>query len=137
MTTQQTRARNIALWSAQIFLAILFAFAGAFKAFTAPAVLLVKAPDLGVLPLTLVRFIGFAELAAAAGFILPALTGVAPMLTPIAAVCVMPIMAGAFSFGVEARDFSSLPLVIVSTALAAFVAWARFPSRKTSPAVSH
>ena len=130
MTT--TRSLNVALWAAQIVLAIVFASAGAFKAFTPGPVLLVKAPDLARLPLPLVRFIGIAELAAAAGFILPAWTGIAPMLTPIAAVCVMPIMAGAFFFDVEARQFSSLALVVVCSALAAFVARGRFTSAFTT-----
>lgn len=37
------------------------------------------------LPVGLVRFIGFAELAGALGLILPSLTGIQPKLTPFAA----------------------------------------------------
>ena len=120
------RALTIALWSAQIFLAGVFSAAGAFKAFAAPALLLTKAPDLAALPLPFVRFIGIAELAAAAGLILPAAMRVLPILTPIAACAVMPILAGAFVVNIEAGHYTSLLLVLACGVLAGFVAWARF-----------
>jgi len=119
------RVLTIALWSAQIFLAVVFTAAGAFKAFAAPAMLLAKVPDLAALPLLLVRFIGIAELAAAAGLILPAATRIASFLTPIAAVCVLPILAGAIVVNVRAGHISSLLLAVVCGALAFFVARTR------------
>jgi len=122
MTTKQT---NTLAWVAQIALAVVFTLAGGFKAFMPPGTLLAKAPDLAGLPLPLVRFIGIAELAAAIGFILPSLTRIAPRLTPIAALCVLPILAGAFVVDYTSRHFGSLFLVVVSGALAAFVVWAR------------
>ena len=123
MTTKRTI--HISAWAAQIALALIFALAGGFKAFVAPAALLAKAPDLAAFPLALVRFIGIAELAAAAGFVLPSLTRIAPKLTPIAACCVMPILAGAFVINIKTGHLASLVLVIVCIALAAFVAYAR------------
>jgi len=131
MNNKQT---NTLTWAAQIALAIVFTFAGAFKAFTPAATLLAKAPDLAALPLPLVRFIGIAELAAAIGFILPSLTRIAPKLTPIAALCVMPILAGAFVVDIRSGHVASLGLVIVSSALAAFVAWSRL--RRWEPATT-
>jgi len=131
MTTKRTI--HISAWAAQIALALIFTLAGGFKAFVAPAALLAKAPDLAALPLPLVRFIGIAELAAAAGFILPSLTRIAPKLTSIAAFCVMPIMAGAFVVNVRDVHLASLLLVIVCTALAAFVAWARLTQARIAP----
>jgi len=127
------RAIHILAWAAQLALAVIFSFAGGFKAFTAPAALLAKAPDLASLPLPLVRFIGIAELAAAAGLILPALTRIAPKLTPLAALCVMPILAGAFVINVREGHLASQFFVIVCTALAAFVAWARLTQTPISP----
>jgi len=131
----ETRDRllGIMLWAAQIALAVVFAFAGAFKVFVAPATLLEKAPDLAALPLLLIRLIGIAELAAAIGFILPALTRIEPMLTPLAALCVMPIMAGALAFSVSAGHRASVVLVIVCSALAWFVAWARSTRARIEP----
>lgn len=127
MTNKQT---NTLSWAAQIALAVVFTFAGGFKAFAPTGALLAKAPDLAALPLPLVRFIGIAELAAAIGFVLPWLTRIAPKLTPIAALCVMPILAGAFVVDVRSGHVGSLGLVVVSSALAAFVVWARLTRRE-------
>jgi len=127
------RVLTIALWSAQILLAVVFTAAGGFKVFAAPAALLAKAPDLAALPLPLVRFIGIAELAAAVGLILPAATRIAPILTPVAAACVMPILAGAIVFNVRAGHVSSLLLAAVCAALAFFVARTRFTWARVSP----
>jgi len=131
MTTKRTI--HILGWAAQIALALIFALAGGFKVFVAPTALLAKAPDLAALPLALVRFIGIAELAASAGFLLPSLTRVAPRLTPIAAFCVMPILAGAFVINIKTGHLASLLLVIVCVALAAFVAWARLTQAPIAP----
>lgn len=117
---------HVALWAAQIVLAVVFAMVGASKTFLAPAELFRMLPDVAAFPLPLVRFIGIAELAAAAGLILPALTRIAPLLTPLAATGVVIVMLGAFAFHAQAGHFAKLPLVIVLGILAGFVAWARF-----------
>src|SRR5260221_12496093 len=74
-----SRGLSIALWSAQIVLAIVFALAGGMKVSTPAAELAKMAPGF---PLALLRFIGIAELAGAICLILPGLAGVAPGLTP-------------------------------------------------------
>ena len=121
-----TKQMNIAVWIAQVLLAVVFAVAGVPKAFLAPNELYRMMPDLAALPLPFVRFIGIAELAAVAGLILPWATKIAPMLTPLAAARVIAIMAGAFVFSLKAGHFASLPLVVIVTALAWFVIWGRF-----------
>jgi len=131
--TRNERLLNIGLWAAQIVLAVVFTVAGAFKVFVAPEALLAKAPDLAALPLMLIRFIGIAELAAAAGLILPSLTRIAPKLTPLAALCVLPIMAGALAFNVKAGHLGPLVLAIVCSALVWFVAWARSTRAPIAP----
>src|SRR5260370_29631524 len=75
------RGLRIALWSAQIALAIVFALAGGMKVSTPAAELAKMAPGF---PLAFIRFIGIAELAGAIGIILPALTRIVPVLTPLA-----------------------------------------------------
>jgi len=75
------RGLRIALWSAQIALAIVFALAGWMKVSTPAAALIKMMPGL---PLGFVRFIGIAELAGSIGILLPALTRIAPILTPLA-----------------------------------------------------
>src|SRR2546423_1216377 len=84
------RGLRIALWSAQIALAIVFALAGGMKV-SAPAAELAKMTP--GFPLALLRFIGIAELAGSIGIILPALTRMAPVLTPLASSGFVVVMA--------------------------------------------
>jgi len=70
--------------------------------------------------------ISIAELLGAAGLILPVLTGIAPILTPIAAVCLALIMTGALVFHVRRKEWPNVPVSLVLIALLLFVAIARF-----------
>ena len=117
------RALRIALWSAQIVLAIVFALAGGMKVFTPAAELAKMAQGF---PVALLRFIGIAELAGAIGIILPALTRIAPVLTPLAASGFVIVMASAAVLHLVHGQFGELVVVIVLGALAYFVAWGRF-----------
>src|SRR5208282_5389372 len=42
-----------------------------------------------------IKLLGFAEVAGASGLVLPTATGIAPVLTPVAALCLAVLMAGA------------------------------------------
>lgn len=117
-----TRRVSIALWAAQIILAVVFATTGALKTFLSPADLFRILPDVAGFPLPFIRFVGIAELAAAAGLILPTATRIVPFLTPVAASGVLIVMLGAFVFHARTGHFTKLPLVVVLGALAAFVA---------------
>jgi hypothetical protein len=74
-----------------------------------------------------VKAIGAAEVAAAAGLILPAVTGVAPILVPIAAIGLVLLMVGAAitHLRVGASDYKIIPVNLALLALAAVVAWGR------------
>ncbi len=73
------------------------------------------------------RTIGSLEFLGALGVILPALTGIAPVLVPLAAVGLALIMIGAMVFHVRRGDgAASLVPPLVFTLLAIFVAWGRF-----------
>ena len=76
-------------------------------------------------PLALVRFIGISELLGAVGLILPALTKIKPLLTPLAALGLLTIMILAMGFHVSRGEAGTLPFNIVLGGLAAFVAWGR------------
>lgn len=128
-----TRRFSIALWAAQAVLAFVFAATGALKTFLAPADLFRILPDVAGFPLPVVRFVGIAELAAAAGLILPAVTRIAPFLTPLAASGVVVVMIGAFVFHVRAGHFAKLPLVVALAMLAGFVAWGRIERVRIAP----
>ena len=117
------RGLRIALWSAQIVLAIVFALAGGMKVSTPAAELAKMTPGF---PLALLRFIGIAELAGAIGIILPALTRIAPVLTPLASSGFVIVMASAGVLHLVRGEFGELAMVIVLGALAYFVAWGRF-----------
>ena len=116
---------KLALWIAQLLLTGVFGIAGVMKT-TSPI------PDLaaslgwpGAIPPALVRFIGAAELAAAIGLVVPAATGIAPVLTPLAGAGLVLIMVLAALFHLSRGEFALLPVNVVLGGIAAFVAWGR------------
>src|SRR5689334_5286988 len=105
---------NIALWVIQVVLASMFLMAGVMKAFQyerAKASLpWVKDVSRGT-----VTFIGIAELLGGLGLLLPALTGILPWLTPLAAGGLALIMLLAMGF--HARRGERLAIVFNLTLL--------------------
>jgi DoxX-like family len=81
----------------------------------------------------LARFIGFAELAGAAGLVLPAATRVMPWLTPLAAAGLAVIMALAVPFHVMHGEAGDIAFNIVPALLAAIVAWGRSTRARIAP----
>ena len=84
-----------------------------------------SAPWADDLPVPLVRFIGFSELAGALGVVLPWLTGIRPRLTPLAALGLMTIMLLAVLFHLWRGEAAIIGMHLVVAAIAAFVAWGR------------
>src|SRR5688500_140340 len=125
-TPQRKRfALNIALWAAQVILAVMFGMGG-FMKMTAPMDTLAQTvPWSADLPVALVRFIGASELAGALGLLLPALTRIKPALTPLAAVGSGTFMLRAGLFHITRSELAALPFTIGLGALALFVAWGR------------
>ena len=80
---------NAFLWTLQIVLALLFAFAGASKFVMDPAQM---APPGSPVSANFLLFIGACECLGAIGLIVPQLTGILPQLTPIAAMGLIVIM---------------------------------------------
>ncbi|MFB9238822.1 DoxX family protein [Plantactinospora siamensis] len=87
---------NVALWVVQILLAAVFLWSGAVKG-TQSKDRLIASGQTGVapFPVPVIRLTAFAELLAAVGLILPWLTGVARVLTPVAAGGLAVVMIGA------------------------------------------
>jgi uncharacterized membrane protein YphA (DoxX/SURF4 family) len=87
---------NIALWSAQIVLAVVFLSSGAVKSLGSKE-WLVSSGQTGVAHFSapFIRFIAASEILGAAGLILPCALHVADALTPVAAACLATIMVGA------------------------------------------
>ena len=74
---------------------------------------------------TSIKLIGGVEVAGALGLILPWLTGIAPILTPAAAVGLVLLQVGAAVFHGRRAEYKQLPVNAVFLALAAFIAVVR------------
>jgi len=117
---------NIALWVVQILLALAFVMAGSLKA-TQPIEKL--ATNMGFVkdfaPWT-VRVIGVLEILGAIGLILPAVTGIWPWLTPVAAIGLVLTMVGAMITHGRRGEFPNMGTNVVLLLLALFVVYGRF-----------
>ncbi|MBE2222148.1 MAG: DoxX family protein [Anaerolineae bacterium] len=118
---------NIALWIVQILLAIVFLMAGFMKATQSKEAMIEKGLDwVEGLPLGAVRTIGIVEILGAIGLILPALTGILPWLTPLAAIGLALTMIGAIILHVSRKEYQGAIANLVLLLMALFVAYGRF-----------
>ncbi|GAA0829692.1 DoxX family protein [Streptosporangium amethystogenes subsp. fukuiense] len=118
---------NVALWGAQILLAVMFLIAGLTKA-TQPRENLIARLGGWVEDFSAgqIKGIGILEVLAGIGLVLPAFTGILPVLTPLAAAGLVITMIGAIVVHVRRKEYSALVMNLLLLALAAFVAWGRF-----------
>jgi uncharacterized membrane protein YphA (DoxX/SURF4 family) len=117
---------NVTLWILQALLAAMFGMAGVMKSTQPKDKLTGKLPWVEDFSPTTVRFIGVAELAAGLGLILPAATGIAPVLTPLAATGLVIIMIGAVFTHARRKEPSAIAFNVVLLIAAAAIAWGRF-----------
>ena len=117
---------NIVLWIVQILLALAFAMAGIMKV-TQPIDKLESrmgwVKDVGSRG---VRLIGSLEILGAIGLILPAVTGVLPWLTPVAAIGLALTMVGAMITHGRRGEYSRIGANVVLLLLALVVVYGRF-----------
>ena len=117
---------NITLWVVQILLALAFGMAGIMK-ITQPIDRLEArmewVKDVGSRG---VRLIGTLEILGAIGLILPAVTGILPWLTPLAATGLVLTMIGAMITHGRRGEYSHIGINVVLLLLALFVAYGRF-----------
>lgn len=119
---------NIALWTVQGILAVLFGLSGYAKS-TQSKERMIATGQTGVapFPLPVIRVVAALELAAVLGLVLPWLTDTAPVLTPLAAVGLGVVMIGAavshWSLGEYKQAFGANMAVL---AACLFVALGRF-----------
>jgi uncharacterized membrane protein YphA (DoxX/SURF4 family) len=118
---------NIALWSAQILLAIVFLTSGTLKSLW-PKDRLVASGQTGVqfFSQPAIRLVAASELLGVAGVILPWLTGIATVLTPLAAVGLGIVMVGAMITHIKLREPKNIAITCVLLVVCAFVAIGRF-----------
>jgi len=115
---------NRALWIVQILLALIFLFAGGAK-FVVPAEEMTKGMP-GWLSVSLLHFVGACEVLGAIGLILPGLLHIKPGLTPLAASGLTIIVIGATALTVQGGMLATALFPLVTTLLAAFVAYGRW-----------
>ena len=110
----------IALWIVRVVVALVFLVIGGMK------VIARKKPGKkdgeadASLPLPM-RFLGVAEVLGALGLILPVATGIAPVLTIAAAVCLGIVVVGATIVHLTRKEYKSLGLPLTLFVLAAFI----------------
>jgi uncharacterized membrane protein YphA (DoxX/SURF4 family) len=117
---------NVAIWVLQILLALAFLAAGITKISQPRQKLATNMGWVEDFSDPAVRSIGTLEILGALGLLVPALTGVATVLVPIAAVGLALLMIGAAA---THRRRGELPMIGINTVLlllAVVVAWARF-----------
>jgi hypothetical protein len=119
---------SIALWIVAGLLAVAYLGSGGMKLATAYDKLtsnpnMAWARDFSP---SAVKGIGAAEILGAAGLILPQATGIAAVLTPVAASGLVLLQLGAMVTHARRKEYRPLPINIVLALLAAFVAIGRF-----------
>lgn len=119
---------DIALWTVQGVLAFVYLAAGGLKV-VLPRERLVASGRLDWMkdnPDAVVKAVGAVEILGALGLILPEATGVARLLTPIAACGLVIVQIGALRVHLTRNERQPLPTNVILLSLAAFVAIGRF-----------
>lgn len=116
---------NTALWIVQGILAAMFLMSGSMKTFKSIDELAPKMPWVKEVPSWQVRFIGITQLLAAFGLILPKLTGILPVLTPVAALGLVLTMVSAAIFHLKRNEMQAIGINMALLLLALFVAVGR------------
>jgi len=122
------RSVDIALWIAQGLLALLYLAAGGLKVIR-PREQLAASGNFDWMKETSnagVKAVGLVEILGAFGVILPWLTGIAPVLTPTAAVGLAVVQIGALRVHLVRDERRPLPANVLLLLLAVFVAAGRF-----------
>lgn len=120
---------NIALWTLQVLLALVFVAHG--------VLFLVPPPDIAVqmdatLPRWFQVFLGVAEVLAGVGLTVPGLTRIQPWLVPAAAAGVIVVLVSATVWHLARAEFSSGAITFVLLLMAVFLGhgrWRRLPIR--------
>lgn len=117
---------NIALWVVAIVLAVVFLAAGLSKLVQskeklAPRMAWVEDFETGP-----IKTIGALEVLGAIGLVVPGVTGIAPILVPLAATGLALLMIGAIVVHARRGEKQAIPVNVVLLLLAVFVAWGRF-----------
>jgi uncharacterized membrane protein YphA (DoxX/SURF4 family) len=128
-SSSPSRKLNVTLWTVQVLLALLFIFAGSMKWLTPVSVL----TQMSQMPGEFIRFIGACEFLGGLGLLLPGITRIRPVLTPLAATGLVIIMTGATIITGIRGQVAPTVMTAVFAGLLVFVAdgrWRRAPHRE-------
>jgi uncharacterized membrane protein len=114
------------LWIVQAFLAAAFILAGLGKLTQSKEKLEPVLPWTRDFSAGTIRLIGAAEVLGGLGVVLPAATGIAPVLTPLAATGLAVIMVLAAITHARRKEPTAIGANAILFVLAALVAWGRF-----------
>jgi len=117
---------NTVLWIVQAALAMMFAMAGLMKASVPKEKLGEKMGWVEGFSQSQIRMIGVLEILAAIGLIAPGVTGILPILTPLAAVGLALTMIGAAMTHAKRDEMKHVGMTIVLLLLSTIVAYGRF-----------
>jgi uncharacterized membrane protein YphA (DoxX/SURF4 family) len=117
---------SVVLWVLQVLVGIAFVGSGVLKATQDRGQLMERMPYVEDLSDAQVSTIGVLEVVGGLGVVLPAATGIVPVLTPIAAFGLVLVMIGAALLHVRRREPKGVAVTVVLGTVAAIVAWGRF-----------
>ena len=117
---------NTILWICQGILSLAFLYSGINKTILSEQQLIAKGQT-GVVNLRIgvIRFIGISEVLGAAGIIVPWLTNIWPVLTPVTAICFAVIMLMAAQIHYKLHEPKNVATNVILLALSLFVAYGR------------
>ncbi len=117
---------NVVLWIVQGLLAIAFLMAGGMKLMQPKEKMAEKMGWVEDFSQGQIRTIGMLEVLGALGLILPGITGILPILTPLAAVGLGLTMIGAARTHAQRGENQMIGMNVMLLVLAAVVAYGRF-----------
>lgn len=130
LSVRRGRLVSVTLWTLQGALALLFLFAGGSKLLLPTNVVLAQVAL--SLPIWFLRVIGVVEVAGALGLILPQLTRIKPVLTPLAACGLALEMVGATIVTVIALGVAPALMPLIVGFLSVVVAYGRRQRRRSA-----
>jgi len=116
---------NTVVWIAQILLALAFAGSGISKLVQPYERLATQMPYVTDFTPDVIRGIGTLEILGAIGVVVPALTGILPWLTPLAAGGLAVNMGGAMATHLRRKEYAMIVANLVLMGLAMFVVYGR------------
>lgn len=121
-----SKGLHYGLWALQGLLALMMFGAGAWKATTPLDQLAPALPWVPLVPAWVPRLAGGSEVLGAIGLVVPAATGILPILTPIAAACLTLVMVLGVIMHLSLGEGvgAAMPAMFVGSLLA-FVTWGR------------